>query len=54
MGMEIPLKFLEVDEERQRLVFSNRKAVTEIPTMDFKVSAALRRSQQYHGAWHAH
>jgi len=37
MGMEIPLKFLEVDEERQRLVFSNRKAVTEIPTMDFKV-----------------
>lgn len=29
MDKELPLKFLEVDEERTRLVLSNRKAVAE-------------------------
>eukprot|EP00355_Strombidium_rassoulzadegani_P003894 CAMPEP_0168628376 /NCGR_PEP_ID=MMETSP0449_2-20121227/11811_1 /TAXON_ID=1082188 /ORGANISM="Strombidium rassoulzadegani, Strain ras09" /LENGTH=359 /DNA_ID=CAMNT_0008670791 /DNA_START=42 /DNA_END=1122 /DNA_ORIENTATION=- len=37
LGKEIPLKFLEVDEERQRMVFSNRKATTEVPILEFKV-----------------
>ncbi len=29
VGYEIPVKFLEVDEERERLVFSNRRASAE-------------------------
>lgn len=37
LGQTIPLKFLEVDEERQRLVFSNRKAETDVADQVFKV-----------------
>ena len=37
LGKTIPLKFLEVDEERQRLVFSNRKAEADVAEQDFKV-----------------
>lgn len=33
VGKEIPLKFLEVDEERTRLVLSNRKALAENQSM---------------------
>jgi len=37
LGQTIPLKFLEVDEERQRLVFSNRKAESDVADQVFKV-----------------
>jgi small subunit ribosomal protein S1 len=31
LGQEIPCKFLEVDEERERLVFSNKRASSSLP-----------------------
>lgn len=37
VGYEIPVKFLEVDEERERLVFSNRRASAEGEVQGFKV-----------------
>lgn len=37
LGKYIPLKFLEVDEERQRLVFSNRKAEATVMDQEFKI-----------------
>lgn len=38
---EIPLKFLEVDEERFRLVLSNKRAVSDTQMSGFKVCGLL-------------
>ncbi len=37
LGQDIPLKLLEVDEERQRLVLSNKRAVSDTQLAGFQV-----------------
>jgi len=41
VGMLLPMKFLEVDEERTRLVMSNRRAVVEADTRSFDLGQVV-------------
>lgn len=41
LGQEVPLKFLEVDEERQRLVLSNKRAVSDTQMAGFQVGVVV-------------
>ena len=41
VGMLLPMKFLEVDEERTRLVMSNRRAVVEADTRSFELGQVV-------------
>lgn len=41
MGKAIPLKVIEVDEERDRLVLNNRKAISKSSADSFKIGSVV-------------